>query len=134
MQWTINKAACEFGLSRETLRKRLTLAELDTKSTYTTKEICRAVFGDINSERLRLTREQADKLALDNEQSRRSLVPVQELIPMLGKFLSAARARIDGDPKLEREEKDKIIEDLGKCLDVAHGLTQGTAPAVDAAS
>jgi hypothetical protein len=61
-----------------------------------------------------------NRLTIDER--KRKLVPVDELIPLLGKFLSAARARIDGDPKLEREEKDVIIEDLGKCLDAAFGL------------
>lgn len=61
-----------------------------------------------------------NRLTID--QKKRRLVPVDELIPILGKFLSAARARIDGDPKLEREEKDVIIEDLGKALDAALGM------------
>lgn len=134
MQWSLKKAAAEFGVSRETLKKRLTIAEIPTKPTYSTKEICRAVFGDLNNERLRLTREQADKLALENEQTRKIMAPVTELIPLFGKYCSAARARIDGDPKLDREEKDKIIEDIGKLLDVACGLTSGAAPVADPAT
>jgi len=67
-----------------------------------------------------------------NERERK-LVPVDELIPLLGKFLSAARARIDGDPKLERDEKDAIIEDLGKCLDAALGM-QTPEPETEAGS
>ena len=134
MKWTLNRASEEFGVSRETLRKRLNALEIERKGTYSTKEICRAVFGDIDSEKLRLCREQADKIALENEQNRKTLVPVKDLIPLLGKFLSAARARVDSDPKLEREEKDKIIADLGKCLSVAMGLGEGTVAPADPAA
>jgi phage terminase Nu1 subunit (DNA packaging protein) len=134
MKWNLHTAAREFGVSRETIKKRLTVAEIEKKATYTTREIVRAIFGDIDSEKLRLCREQADKLELENAESRKTMVPVGDLVPLLGKFLSAARARLDGDPKLEREEKDKIIEDLGKCLDVACGFAPGTAPAADTAA
>ena len=62
------------------------------------------------------------------------MAPVSELIPLFGKYCSAARARIDGDPKLDREEKDKIIEDLGKLLDVACGFAKGAEAATDSAA
>ena len=129
MTWTLTNAAGEFGVTRETLRKRITLAELPQKTHYTTKEICRAIYSDIANERTRLVREQADKVALENQSSRKELVPPSELLPKLGKFLESAKARIEGDPKLDRCEKDKIIEDLGKLLDVA--LNCASVPAGD---
>ena len=134
MKWTLTNAGIEFGVSRETLRKQLTVAEIPKKDTYSTKEICRAVFGDIENERLRLCREQADKLALDNEQSRQQLVPLSELLPKLEQYVAAARARIDGDPKLDRDEKDKIMRDIARVGTVAIGCGPGPGSGDDAAA
>jgi hypothetical protein len=134
MNWSLKAASVDFAIDQITLRKRLSAAQIPKQRRYSTREICRAVFGDISSEKLRLCREQADKLELENAVSRKTMVPVGDMVGLLGKFLSAARARVDGDPKLEREEKDKIIEDLGKCLDVACGFAPGAAPAADTAA
>lgn len=49
----------------------------------------------------------------------RTMVPVAEAVQVLGKFLSEAKGKIYGHPKLEQEEKDALLECLGQCLDVA---------------
>lgn len=59
-------------------------------------------------------------LAIDEKQ--RKLVPVAELGPIIGKFLTEAKSKIYGHPKLEQEEKDALLECLGQCLDLAFGI------------
>ena len=73
------------------------------------------------------SRTELNRLAID--QKRGQLAPVAEVAAIYNKYLASAKSRIDGDPKLGREEKDKIIEDLGHLLDVAFGVPSPTAPA-----
>jgi hypothetical protein len=131
LQWDQLMICREFGMDSRTVAKRLAAVDLGEKSRWNTGEVCKAMFGNMAGERLRLVKEQADKLALENETRRETLVPVADLVQRLGKYLSAARARIDGDPKLDRDEKDKIITDLGQMLSVLRGTRAGPAPADD---
>lgn len=99
----------EFGLDSRTLGKRLADAELDHKEEFGTQEIFAALVGDLSSERIRLTREQADKIALENAESRRELIRASELLPMLERGIGAIKAHILSASNIEREDKDKIL-------------------------
>jgi phage terminase Nu1 subunit (DNA packaging protein) len=131
IKWTKEIAASEFNINPRTLTNRLRQLDInpDKDGAFSTLQICSAVFGDYESERLRLTKEQADKLALENQQSRKELINVNDLADNLTKFISAARQRVLSNLKLDEDEKDKILSELGQCLDsVAHvGGTDSTA-------
>jgi hypothetical protein len=119
IKWAVETAATEFDINPRTLRKRL--KQLDIKpgpgGKYTTKQICAAVFGDIDGERLRLVREQADCQAIENAQARRELINVNELVPRVTAFTSAIRERILSNPKLDENEKDKVLLELRGCAE-----------------
>ena len=126
IRWGVETAATEFQINPRTLRKRLKALSLEPKrGKYSTKQICAAVFGDMDGERLRLVREQADCQAIENAQARGELIHVDNLIPKLTQFTSAARQRILSNLKLDESEKDKILGDLCGCLDCFGGGAAG---------
>lgn len=131
LKWSLPMVEQECGMDHRTAGKRFKAQDLqpDDKGKWTTKQVLSMLFGDYESERLRLTREQADKLALENAEARRELVSVAEVSESLGKFFSAAKQRIYSNPKLEDEEKDRIARELQQAIDSLSGGS--SAPAGD---
>lgn len=114
IRWTVNSAESEFGLNRRTINKRLRQSDIQPgdDGKFSTAQICSAVFGDIDSERLRLTKEQADKIAIDNAASRSELVNATELKDVVERGLAAMVQAVLAASNLENEDKDKIIGHL----------------------
>jgi phage terminase Nu1 subunit (DNA packaging protein) len=131
MRWTITKAAGEFGVNRETLIKRLNKADIPKAKDYSTKEICAAVFGSISDERLRLTREQADKVALENAVCRKDVVAIGEVMPFVDNVFGAIRTRLGSIANLDNEEKAYIINQLRIAVESLDGFIKDTDPAAD---
>jgi len=123
IRWTKEQAASEFTINPRTLSNRLRQHGIEPGEDrkFSTTDICRAVFGDIDGEKLRLTREQADKLSLENAIARGDLITVKEAAQRMGKFFTSARQRVLSNPKLDEKEKDHILDDLTGLLAVALG-------------
>jgi phage terminase Nu1 subunit (DNA packaging protein) len=102
-------------MDSRTVAKYLRARELPSEG-LSTSQVFSAMFGDIDSEKLRLTKEQADKLERENREAEGKLINVVTLAQNLQRFLSAARQRILSNIKLDEEEKDKILIELGQCL------------------
>lgn len=117
IRWTLEAAASEFGINPRTLSARARAAELipGQDSRFSTKEICRAVFGDIAGEKLRLVKEQADKTALENSQTRGELVSGVEMQLIVERGLTAMVEAVKSASNLEHEDKTKIINHLRQC-------------------
>src|SRR5512135_3709891 len=80
IHWTVEQAAAEFRRNPRTISAKLKALSEDpafSDGTFSTDQICRAVFGDIESERLRKTTEEADALGLANEQRRGELLDAE---------------------------------------------------------
>lgn len=67
--------------------------------------------ADLDSERLRKTTEEADKLAIANARSRGELVEIQKVTRLGQKILIAVRNRILSMPMTD-EEKDSCLREL----------------------
>ncbi len=136
IRWTKEKAASEFGINPRTLTARIRKYGIESgkDGNYSTKDICSAVFGDIDSEKLRLTREQADKAAMENAETRGELANVKDLAVVTNRAIAAVKARIDSASNLEREDKDKILVELGKLWDGAFGVSSTDAPDLEPAA
>lgn len=84
---------------------------------YSIRDLVRAILGgDIEAEKLRKTREEADKLALANARSRGELVEIASVKKLGEKIMVAIRNRLLNMP-LTDEEKDRCLKellDLGK--------------------
>lgn len=100
-------------MGRETLSKRLHQQgeQPGADGLYSTRQICAVVFGDREGEKARLAREQADRVALDNDERRRALITVADAKRLASRYVFAARQRILALP-LSDEEKNAILTDL----------------------
>jgi len=117
IRWSKWRAASEFGIDQKTLTGRLTrygIQEGDD-GKFSTSQICSAIYGDIDGERLRLTKEQADEKALNNAERRRELVPAQDFIEVTQRGLQAMTATVMGLTDIDIEHREKIIEQLREC-------------------
>lgn len=134
IRWTKQKAATEFGLDSKTLTTRLRAEgiEADKDGRFSTQQICAAVFGDMYGQRLRLTREQADKLSIENSASRRELVPAGEVLEVIERGLTALRQAILSASNLEAEDKDKLIKHLRECGEAVALCASPAGPATAA--
>ena len=113
LRWTMERAATEFQINPRTLRQRLTAAAIAAgpDGRYSTKEIASAVFGDIQGERLRKTREEADNLALRNAEMRGELVSVTLVKQMVSEIILANKQTVLAS-QLEQEGKNEILANL----------------------
>ncbi len=81
VRWTMPQAASEFDIHAATLAKRIKTAGIEpgTDGKWSTVQICAAVFGDMDSEKLRETRHKANLLELEEKEKRRQLVPIDDV-------------------------------------------------------
>jgi hypothetical protein len=95
-RWTINAAAREFNRDRKTLSKRLRHANImpGADGKFSTRQICAAVYGGMDGERLREVRHRANLLELQEQQLRRELVPVADVQRVWGAVIVAIRQYI----------------------------------------
>lgn len=109
----MHEAAREFDIDHRTLSRKLISNEIkpDDDDKYSTKQICAAVFGNIQEERLRKTREEADNLALRNAQMRNELRPVEVFKQLVSEIILANRQTILAS-QLEQEGKNEILSNL----------------------
>jgi len=121
IRWTVEAASREFGCSRTLLASRIAgtgvLAGADNK--YATTDICRAVFGDIESEKLRLVREQADSQAIKNAALRRELLPAEDVRAHFATVLVALKSGILASGQ-SKEEKADLINNLRRLIEPIH--------------
>lgn len=101
MKWTVNKAALEFGTDRRTLTKKLAGIGVSAARgrTYTTREICRALFGDHELEKTLETRERRIALQMDNAERLENLFPKAEVIELYTKYFPPIREKLFAMPR-----------------------------------
>ena len=96
VRWTVAAAAVEFGLDDLTLSKRIKTSEIvpGADGKFSTRQICAAVYGDMDGEKLREVRHRANLLELQEQQLRRELVPVADVQRVWGAVIVAIRQYI----------------------------------------
>jgi phage terminase Nu1 subunit (DNA packaging protein) len=115
---TIARFAQLTGFDRHTLASRLSelkaqpVGRVVQAATYSLRDLVKAALGgDIEAERLRKTREEADKLELANARTRGEIVEISSVKKLGEKVMVALRNRILAMP-LTDEEKDRCLEEL----------------------
>lgn len=98
IQWTLETAAREFGVSRETIKKGLTEAGASIKkgrgASFTTKQIVAAIFGDIKHERFLKTREERTLLELERKQKEGDLIEMDAATDLITRAFLPVRQRL----------------------------------------
>lgn len=118
LRWSLQMAAEEFGVARQTVKNHVVALGLSAdEATYSTKQIVSALFGDKQQEQARLAKEQADRIAMDNQERRRNLIPVEDALMLARKFTFAAIAKLRGVETLSIEEKNAVIAEFRRLAD-----------------
>ena len=133
-EWTTAVIVAELGKDARTVGKMLKSAGLDGDGPWNSVQIFRAMTGDLTAERIRETRERADKLALENAEKRRETVPVQEFGQWLLQACDRLKATIRGAANLEDEDKDKLILALRTAVSGVEGIMRAGRGRADAAT
>lgn len=123
LRWTIETASREFGPDHKTLRRRLIAAEElpGEDGKYSTAQIVGVIFGELHRQKLRLVREQADKLADENKARRDDLYEADVILyKAYPALFSAIRGKIAAS-KLTDNEKADILRDLEGAKDIKIG-------------
>lgn len=110
IRWNLLKAQKEFGVSRDVLKTKLDQAgeQPGEDSCYGTPQIIKAIFTDAKAERVRLTREQADKVSLDNAQTRREQAPMAQVEKVWTAWAIGIRDAVR-DQEITAEQKQNIL-------------------------
>lgn len=110
IRWTIEQASNEFGLDRQTLAKRINNGGIlpgDDKK-FSTADICRAVFGDIESEKLREVRHRANLLEIDEKERLGQLTPTHKVEDWIDKTAGDLKINIMASNLSEDEKRDLL--------------------------
>lgn len=121
-QWTVAKWAREVGGDRHEWMRRIEEANVkpvgkaDGRSKgaalYRIRDLMKAAAGgDYEAERLRKTRQEADRLELQNARTRGETVEIQAVKRLGEKVFSAVRNRILNMP-ITDDEKDGCLREL----------------------
>ncbi len=120
--WTVAKWCKLMGGDRHTLAAKIEAVGLPARGVgagrvggaklYHPRELLAVILGgDLDAERLRKTREEADRLALANARTRGELVEIAAVKCLGAAVLGAVRNRILSFP-LTDEEKDTCLREL----------------------
>jgi phage terminase Nu1 subunit (DNA packaging protein) len=93
---TVEAAAREIGVSRETLRRNLRELGEDTKrgKQFTLRTIYRALTGDLKGHRVRLAKVDADLAELEFSERAGNLVSMEEVQQLFSESLQPVRQRL----------------------------------------
>ena len=113
LRWSIVRAAREFGLSRDTLSRKLSIAKevADPTGCYSTKQLLAALYGDLPAERLREVRGKADNWELKNGALRGELLSREAITKAGEAFVIAARSLIETS-SMTKDERNSLLESL----------------------
>jgi hypothetical protein len=113
LKWNLKKAAVEFGTTVDTLKKSLNQvsAEPDADGLYTTGQLIQARYGELYQEKLRVHRETADRIAMENAVTRGEMLSRPELMKGFAALADAMVFRITSS-ELSREAKEDLLKDL----------------------
>lgn len=112
LKWTPESAQSEFGTDAATIAKRLKAANIvPTDGTFSTKQICAAIFGDIHAARLRLVNEQADAQAMENARTRGDLISADGAFLAFSNVAFAIK-RVIETSGLSTEDRDTIMNEI----------------------
>ena len=96
MNWTINAAALEFDSDRRTLTKALKKLGVETGKgiRHSTRDICRALYGDLDRERAIGQELDNEKQRILNAQLKGEMVPMSEAAALYTAALLPVRQRL----------------------------------------
>lgn len=125
MKWTISKAVIEWNIDPKTLKKGMVSRglKIEKGKSYTTLQICSAIYGDLEYERTLEARERRRSLEKDNAERDGELVELVEVQRIYGEALLPVRQRLIAmpsecatrtnptDPQFARDALQRWVDD-----------------------
>ena len=115
IRWTITAAASEFQIDRRTLTARLARSGAEgERGTWSTVEICAAVFGDLDGEKLRKLKAEADLAEMERDERARALLPADMVAATWTEALGNLRAVVMAAdiPKITRAQLIRQLQEI----------------------
>lgn len=100
LRWTLARAAAEFGVTRETIRRGLARDGAKPATDYSTREIFRAIGGDFRFESTRRQRAEADRIERENRLADGEIITVEEALAIYTGKVAALVQNLDALPSL----------------------------------
>lgn len=131
MRWSMNQAALEFDMDKGAISKRLRALSLECgdDGKFSTAQICAAKYNDLELERARKVREDADGSALDNAKRRKELGEVRLFLHFLAEVGAAIKQHIVASSMTPEEMQD--AQDELAILFNAKEITERICPGHD---
>jgi hypothetical protein len=112
-RWSLNKAAEEFGCTRQTIKKRVVRAGINPgdDGMYSTKEIVSAVFGDKEGETIRKLKAEADLAEMERDERAAILLPADVVQQVWESALGEWRAIVAGFD-IPKAARHRLLEQM----------------------
>ena len=133
LRWTVKLGAAEYGTNERTIKSRLNKLGIiaGKDGMFSTQQVhAGACLHDENVRRIAAA--EAEVAEMDLAERQQKLISVDALAPVINRVIAAIKARIDSASNLEREDKDKILLELGKLWDSAFGVAPSPVGAAQA--
>lgn len=113
IRWTLIRAASEFGVDRKTMTDRLKSAGIEAgkDDCFSTADICRAIFSDLEAEKIRDTRAAAKLKEIAIEDKLRNSIPVALVEKVWSATIIDLRQKILY-AEIPDQTKQEILKDL----------------------
>lgn len=117
-RWTLATAAFEFGIDRAALAKRLRALGIEpgADGCYSTLQVCSARFGNLEMERTRKAREDADAAERENKIANRELCYLHNVIKLVEDVAIGIRQLILAS-KVSKQDQDDLLAELKALFD-----------------
>jgi len=131
IRWTIQQAAPEFDIHSATLAKRIkTLGvEPGEDKKFSTKQICDAVFGNLDGEKLAKIKAERELLEIELAKERKKLIESDVAFRVWEGVVVSIRQIIKSSA-LSDTEKNSILQNLRE-IDVEKIITERKSPSQD---
>jgi len=114
-KWSIYAIQAEWGINRASAKAKLVQSgqNPDENGFWTTLQVFNALTGgDIKEQKLRETRERADKLALQNARARDQFLDAKDVRRAWEEIFQVMRAEVLGNSDLTEAAQDSLLSHL----------------------
>src|SRR5690349_1073730 len=117
LRWTVERASTEFDINPRTLSGRLKQHGIlpGDDGKFSTLQILDAKFGDLEGERIRKMKAEADQIEMENAEASGRLLDVTDFTNSIAPAVVEMK-RIIRSSKLSDEEQDLLLSQLSKLV------------------
>lgn len=128
VRWSLNQAAGEFGFARQTVKNRLVAAGISPgeDSRYSTADLLRALYGDLDGEKLRKLRAEASLAELELARAEKSVLDVGIVARVWADELGNLRGAVLNCTSISKVDRHQLLKALHDLPLAAYSEDPGT--------